>query len=94
MQYNGKDVNSCLDFDARIQVDDENAFRSNRELLLDHSTYMKMKDDASKGREFNDIIIEYNISYNPIKPLKIWGGQHRSKSYNRSNYCTGSLSWF
>ena len=36
-----------------------------------------MQNDAAKGREFNDIIVEYNTSYNENRPLKVWGGQHR-----------------
>jgi hypothetical protein len=36
-----------------------------------------MEEDASKGREFNDVIVEYNTDYNPSLPLKVWGGQHR-----------------
>ncbi|MBI4302266.1 MAG: hypothetical protein HY664_06650 [Chloroflexi bacterium] len=39
-----------------------------------------MSQDAKNGREFNDIIVEYNTSYSPQKPLKVWGGQHRSKA--------------
>jgi hypothetical protein len=39
-----------------------------------------MRQDAEKGREFSDIIVEYNLSYSPEKPLKVWGGQHRSKA--------------
>lgn len=31
--------------------------------MLRRTTYLKMKLDASKGREFNDIIVEYNLEY-------------------------------
>jgi hypothetical protein len=36
-----------------------------------------MEEDAAAGREFNDIIVEYNVDYSPQTPLKVWGGQHR-----------------
>lgn len=39
-----------------------------------------MKADAENQREFNDIIAEYITSYSPEKPLKVWGGQHRSRA--------------
>jgi hypothetical protein len=39
-----------------------------------------MVADAKKGREFNDIIVEYCTAYSPEKPLKVWGGQHRSSA--------------
>src|SRR4030042_434137 len=39
-----------------------------------------MKADANNEREFNDLIAEYITSYLPDKPLKIWGGQHRSRA--------------
>jgi hypothetical protein len=69
-----------LDLNAKLSVDDTKSFRANRELLLSHKTFTKMRDDALAGREFNDIIVEYNTEYEKDKPLKIWGGQHRSKA--------------
>jgi len=69
---------NLFDFDARLTIDSPESFRANRELLLNNKTYLKMKEDAMDGREFNDIIVEFNSSYNPAKPLKIWGGQHRA----------------
>ena len=69
---------NLFDFDARLTIDSAESFRANRELLLNNKTYLKMKEDAMDGREFNDIIVEFNSSYNHAKPLKIWGGQHRA----------------
>jgi hypothetical protein len=69
---------NLLDLDARIDLDSPESFRSNRNLLLQSKTYQKMQTDAEGGREFNDIIVEYNRAYNASKPLKVWGGQHRS----------------
>jgi hypothetical protein len=39
-----------------------------------------MSADAMKGREFNDIIVEYTKDYVSERPLKVWGGQHRIKA--------------
>jgi hypothetical protein len=71
-------VAPLLDLDARLIPNSPDSFRANRDLLLDHDTFKKMKGDAVEGREFSDIIVEYCDSYTPGKPLKVWGGQHRS----------------
>jgi hypothetical protein len=72
-------VSNLLDLEAKLEASQE-SFKANRELLLKHNTYLKMEQDAKNGREFNDIIVEYNLSYNSKKPLKVWGGQHRSRA--------------
>jgi len=69
-----------LDLDARLDPASPDSYRANRELLLDHHTYKRMRIDAERGREFNDIIVEYTKEYLPEKPLKVWGGQHRSRA--------------
>lgn len=71
---------TICDLAAKLDVNKKESFRANRELLLDHVTYKKMQSDAAAGREFNDIIVEYNTEYAPEKPLKVWGGQHRIKA--------------
>jgi hypothetical protein len=56
-----------------------------------------MVRDAEKGREFNDIIVEYNTEYNSETPLKVWGGQHRIKavsSAKKSNRYHGFRIYF
>ena len=68
------------DLNARLDVDSEEAFRSNRELLLKKRTYKNMRSDALRGREFNDVIVEYSRTYEPARPLKVWGGQHRIRA--------------
>ncbi len=78
-----KDASQLFDFNAKLDTGD--TFRANRELLLQHNTFKKMLIDASNGREFNDVIVEFNLTYNPNKPLKIWGGQHRSKALSEAN---------
>jgi len=75
---------SSCDTNAKLDFRSEESFRANRELLLKNQTYLKMEADAGKGREFNDIIVEYNTNYVPEKPLKIWGGQHRISAITKS----------
>ncbi|MFC2016642.1 hypothetical protein ACFLUF_02890 [Chloroflexota bacterium] len=74
------EVINILDLNARLDPSSKSSYRANRELLLKHHTYQKMKSDAEKGREFHDIIVEYSTEYTKEKPLKVWGGQHRSKA--------------
>ena len=81
-----KTASDLVDINAKLVIDKQESFRANRELLLTHKTYIKMKLDAEKGREFNDIIVEYNLEYNPEKPLKVWGGQHRIKAILDANH--------
>lgn len=83
------DAQKLCDLDAKLDVSDPNGYRANRQLFLKNLTYQKMVRDAFKGREFNDIIVEYTTEYSPECPLKVWGGQHRihaiSKTYNKHN---------
>ncbi|OGO21356.1 MAG: hypothetical protein A2144_03775 [Chloroflexi bacterium RBG_16_50_9] len=76
----GETMSNVISLDARLDPQNGDTFRDNRELLLKHNTFLRMKADATNGREFNDIIVEYNTSYLPEKPLKVWGGQHRAKA--------------
>lgn len=87
-------VSQLVDLNAKLSTDDKISFRANRELLLGHKTYQKMQADALEGREFNDIIVEYNFGYKPDKPLKIWGGQHRSKAIIESATATDRYHGF
>lgn len=73
-----------VDLNAKLSVDKDESFRANRQLLLQHKTYLKMRSDAEQGREFNDIIVEYNLDYQPERPLKVWGGQHRINAISDS----------
>jgi hypothetical protein len=82
-------VYSLLDLDARLDPNSDASFRANRELLLNHNTYKRMRQDAENGREFNDLIVEYSKEYSPEKPLKVWGGQHRSKAIQEAFQSTG-----
>ncbi len=97
-QILGSVASKIIDLNAKINAKDPESFRANRELMLKHTTYLKMKLDASKGREFNDIIVEYNHGYNTDRPLKIWGGQHRvyaiSETVNLADHYHGFKVYF
>lgn len=84
-----KTVCNLLDLNARLDPSNSTSYRANRELLLKHHTYQKMKSDAEGGREFHDIIVEYTNDYNPNTPLKVWGGQHRSKAIQEAFHSIG-----
>jgi len=72
-----REAATLSDLNARLDPNKAESFRANRELLLKNVTYLRMEKDAAAGREFNDIIVEYNLEYDPETPLKVWGGQHR-----------------
>ncbi|MGD0794996.1 MAG: hypothetical protein ABR958_05340 [Dehalococcoidales bacterium] len=76
----GETMSGKVSLDARLNPQTGETFRDNREILMTHNTFLRMKSDALNQREFNDIIAEYIKSYTPEKPLKIWGGQHRSRA--------------
>jgi hypothetical protein len=76
----GQTISDTVALDARLNPDSGETFRGNREILETHNTFRRMRADAENEREFNDIIAEYIKSYEPEKPLKVWGGQHRSRA--------------
>ncbi|MFN0157085.1 MAG: hypothetical protein ACKVRP_03315 [Bacteroidota bacterium] len=74
-------VTDLLDYEASLDPDEQEDLRANRELNEFHRLFLRMKDDAKRGRQFNDIIVEYlPSSEDGDLPIKIYGGQHRSKS--------------
>jgi hypothetical protein len=76
----GETMSKVISLDARLDPESDDTFRDNREILLTNNTFLRMRVDAENAREFNDIIAEYITSYLPEKPLKVWGGQHRSRA--------------
>lgn len=76
----GKVAVPKMDFDAVLDPEQQEEFRANRALKPWHVAFIQMQVDAKKGRQFSDIITEYDTSYQPEKPLKVFGGQHRGKS--------------
>jgi hypothetical protein len=70
------------DFNATIESgdDEEDIYKLNRNITENESAYNIMVNDASLGRSFEDIVVEFDKSYNSGLPLKIYGGQHRIKA--------------
>ncbi len=89
-----EDAVRLCDLDARLTVDSEDTYRTNRQLLLENQTYIKMVSDAENGREFNDIIVEYNTGYSSDQPLKVWGGQHRISAISQAGSRNGRYHGF
>lgn len=69
-----------LDYDAAIDPSEQEEYRANREILWDTRAFRTMITDAEDGREFVDLVVEYDSSYREDTPLKLWGGQHRTKA--------------
>ncbi len=94
----GSIAGPLCDLNAKLDITKPESLRANRELLKKHPTYLNMVNDAKKGREFNDIIVEYDTTYAADKPLKVWGGQHRISSImeavNMSNRYHGFRIYF
>lgn len=73
--FKGKD-----DPNATIDPDNQEDYKLNRDIQPQNYDFIVMKEDAKNGRQFSDIVVEYNKEYRPEIPLKILGGQHRSKA--------------
>jgi hypothetical protein len=79
------DAVDLLDYEASLDPEEQEDIRANRSLQSLHKLFANMQDDAKKGRQFNDIIVEYYPSGSRSdKPLKIFGGQHRAQSIELS----------
>jgi hypothetical protein len=81
----GKIAAPLMDYDAVLDPEQQEEFRANRALKPWHTAFIAMQNDAKKGRQFNDIIAEYDSSYKSEMPLKVFGGQHRGKSIEEAN---------
>jgi len=76
----GKTIDIKADLDAVLDPMESEDYKLNRDLYLDTYAYKKMESDATNGRSFEDLVIEYDTKYRPNIPLKIFGGQHRTKA--------------
>jgi len=72
-----KTIATKADTDAVLDPQESEDYKLNRGLYTDNYAYKLMESDAKKGRSFEDIVTEYDDSYRPTKPLKVYGGQHR-----------------
>jgi hypothetical protein len=79
-----EDFLKVMDIDAVIDPEFQEEFRANRQLREQDMAFLRMVEDANEGRQFSDIVIEYNKEYKPNKPLKVIGGQHRSVAIERA----------
>lgn len=76
------DIVESVDFEASLDGPDEedDIYKLNRDIAENEVAYQLMVADAKGGRSFEDIVVEFDTSYNPSKPIKIYGGQHRIKA--------------
>jgi hypothetical protein len=72
-----------------LDPDDQGDYRANRELRLRSPAFIRMQDDAKRGRSFSNIVAEYTTTFNKRYPLKIIGGQHRFRAI--SDALSGSI---
>jgi len=71
--------------------DDDEIYKLNREITEDQAAYVAMERDALNGRSFEDIVLEFDTSYRPKKPLKVYGGQHRLRALTKAQDSRGSV---
>ena len=76
----GKTLASKTDLDAVLDPMESEDYKLNRGLYLDTYAYRKMEKDSLSGRSFEDLVTEYDTTYTPTIPLKVFGGQHRVKA--------------
>lgn len=63
--------------DVPLDPDEQEDYRANRELVISHPAFERMKNDAVERRCFSNLVLEYSTEYTPESPLKVIGGQHR-----------------
>jgi hypothetical protein len=63
--------------DVPLDPDEQEEYRANRELVIAHHAFERMKTDAVERRTFSNLVLEYSTEYTPESPLKVIGGQHR-----------------
>lgn len=68
---------SKTDSEAVLDPTESEDYKLNREVYTDNYAYRLMESDALKGRSFEDLVVEYDTSYRPDRPFKVFGGQHR-----------------
>ncbi len=73
----GGEITASADLAATLEADGDTLYKLNRDVLKDQTAYKEMEKDALNGRSFEDIVLEYDPTYNEDQPLKVYGGQHR-----------------
>lgn len=72
-----KTLASKSDLEAVLDPQESEDYKLNRGLYIDSYAYKIMESDGLRGRSFEDLVVEYDTSYRPDRPLKVFGGQHR-----------------
>lgn len=81
------------DLEASLDISEEEdvIYKLNRDITEDETAYKHMEEDALKGRSFEDMVLEYDTSYNNKKPLKVYGGQHRIRALSKAMKQKGAM---
>lgn len=88
----GKILSDSCDTEATLDTDEEDElYKFNREITEDQVAYKVMEGDALKGRSFEDLVLEYDTTYRPKKPLKVYGGQHRLRAISKAKLVQGDI---
>src|SRR5438270_4665316 len=88
----GASLAQCGDTEASLDGDEEDEiYKLYRHMLENQAAYQTMEKDAFEGRSFEDIVLEYDTSYRPKKPLKVYGGQHRLRAITKVEKQSGSI---
>jgi hypothetical protein len=74
------DLEPALHGRATEDLPVEKLVKLTRDVVEESPVFKDMQRDARKGRPFSDIVVEWNTSYRPDRPLKVIGGQHRTWS--------------
>ncbi|MHB8109621.1 MAG: hypothetical protein ACYDHW_06265 [Syntrophorhabdaceae bacterium] len=81
LHLDGTTIVSKCDLEASLDSGEEDEiYKLNRDVTEDNSAYKLMEKDAIDGRSFEDLVTEYDTSYQKNKPLKVYGGQHRIRA--------------
>lgn len=80
-----QDFINLVDTNAEIDPEFQEGYKLNRDLQPTNFDFKTMEEDAKKGRQFSDIVVEYNEEYRAEKPLKILGGQHRTAAIEQKS---------
>jgi hypothetical protein len=76
----GKTIAMKADLEAVLEPMESEEYKLNRGLYTDTYAYHKMEEDAQLKRSFEDLVTEFDTSYRPTIPLKVFGGQHRIRA--------------
>ncbi len=72
------------DLDAVLDPREGEEYKLNRDIYTDNQAYKIMEKDAINKRVFEDIVVEFDDSYRPHRPFKVFGGQHRVQAISEA----------